>query len=86
MTEASLPRSRLILGLTGGVAAYKAAELARLLILDAVDVQAVMTRSAGHFVGTATLQALTGKPVLTDLWDERFPRCMRYRITHLAGA
>jgi phosphopantothenoylcysteine decarboxylase / phosphopantothenate---cysteine ligase len=78
MTEASLPRSRLILGLTGGVAAYKAAELARLLILDAVDVQAVMTRSAGHFVGTATLQALTGKPVLTDLWDDRFPNGMAH--------
>lgn len=78
MTEASLPRSRLILGLTGGVAAYKAAELARLLILDAVDVQAVMTRSAGHFIGTATLQALTGKPVLTDLWDERFPNGMAH--------
>jgi phosphopantothenoylcysteine decarboxylase/phosphopantothenate--cysteine ligase len=78
MTEASLPRSRLILGLTGGVAAYKAAELARLLILDAVDVQAVMTRSAGHFVGTATLQALTGKPVLTDLWDDSFPNGMAH--------
>ena len=78
MTEVSLPRSRLILGMTGGVAAYKAAELARLLILDAVDVQAVMTRSAGHFVGTATLQALTGKPVLTDLWDERFPNGMAH--------
>jgi phosphopantothenoylcysteine decarboxylase/phosphopantothenate--cysteine ligase len=76
MTEASLPRIRLTLGLTGGVAAYKAAELARLLILDAVDVQAVMTRSACHFVGTATLQALTGKPVLTDLWDQRFPSGM----------
>lgn len=78
MTEASLPRIRLALGLTGGVAAYKAAELARLLILDAVDVQAVMTRSACHFVGTATLQALTGKPVLTDLWDQRFPSGMAH--------
>jgi phosphopantothenoylcysteine decarboxylase / phosphopantothenate---cysteine ligase len=78
MTEASLPRIRLTLGLTGGVAAYKAAELARLLILDAVDVQAVMTRSACHFVGTATLQALTGKPVLTDLWDQRFPSGMAH--------
>lgn len=78
MTEASLPRIRLTLGLTGGVAAYKAAELARLLMLDAVDVQAVMTRSACHFVGTATLQALTGKPVLTDLWDQRFPSGMAH--------
>lgn len=70
MTDASLPNTRrLLLGLTGGVAAYKAAELARLLIHDGMDVQAVMTESACHFVGTATLQALTGKPVFTDLWD-----------------
>ena len=70
MTDASLPNTRhLLLGLTGGVAAYKAAEVARLLIHDGMDVQAVMTESACHFVGTATLQALTGKPVFTDLWD-----------------
>ena len=69
MIDASLPNTRrLLLGLTGGVAAYKAAELARLLIHDGMDVQAVMTESACHFVGTATLQALTGKPVFTDLW------------------
>ena len=60
---------RLLLGVTGGVAAYKAAELARLLMVEGVEVQAVMTRSARHFVGTATLQALTGKPVYTGLWD-----------------
>ena len=59
----------LLVGLTGGLAAYKAAELARLLINDGMDVQAVMTESAQRFVGTATLQALTGKPVFTDLWD-----------------
>ncbi|KIO49978.1 bifunctional phosphopantothenoylcysteine decarboxylase/phosphopantothenate--cysteine ligase CoaBC [Nitrosospira sp. NpAV] len=70
MTDASLFNTRrLLLGLTGGVAAYKAAELARFLIQDGVDVQTVMTESACHFVGTATLQALTGKPVFTDLWD-----------------
>src|SRR5687768_18526961 len=60
---------RMLLGLTGGVAAYKAAELARLLISGGVEVQAVMTKSACHFVGTATLQALTGKPVFIELWD-----------------
>jgi phosphopantothenoylcysteine decarboxylase/phosphopantothenate--cysteine ligase len=59
----------ILLGLTGGVAAYKAAELARLLIKEGVDVQVVMTESALHFVGPATFQALTGKPVLTGLWD-----------------
>lgn len=60
---------RILLGLTGGVAAYKAAELARILVKEGVDVQAVMTESALRFVGAATLQALTGKPVLTGLWD-----------------
>jgi phosphopantothenoylcysteine decarboxylase/phosphopantothenate--cysteine ligase len=58
----------IILGITGGVAAYKAAELARLWVKAGYTVQAVMTEAATHFVGTATLQALTGRPVLTDLW------------------
>lgn len=68
----------LLLGLTGGVAAYKAAELARLLINDGMDVQAVMTESAQRFVGTATLQALTGKPVFTDLWDASITNSMAH--------
>lgn len=58
----------IILGITGGVAAYKAAELARLWIKAGYTVQAVMTEAATHFIGTATMQALTGKPVLTNLW------------------
>ncbi len=62
--------NRILLGVTGGVAAYKAAELARLLMQDGVDVQTVMTRSACLFVGPITMQALTGKPVLTELWQD----------------
>ncbi len=62
--------NRILLGVTGGVAAYKAAELARLLMQDGVDVQVVMTRSACLFVGPITMQALTGKPVLTELWQD----------------
>jgi phosphopantothenoylcysteine decarboxylase/phosphopantothenate--cysteine ligase len=58
----------IILGITGGVAAYKAAELARLWVKAGYTVQAVMTEAATHFVGAATLQALTGRPVLTELW------------------
>ena len=61
---------RIVLGITGGIAAYKAAELTRLLLKDGHDVQTVMTEAAMHFVGTATLQALSGKPVLTQLWNE----------------
>ena len=79
MTDTSLQRARhLLLGLTGGVAAYKAAELTRLLIYDGLDVQAVMTQSACHFVGTATLQALTGKPVFTELWDASIANSMAH--------
>ena len=54
----------IILGITGGVAAYKAAELARLWVKAGYSVQVVMTEAATHFIGAATLQALTGKPVL----------------------
>jgi phosphopantothenoylcysteine decarboxylase/phosphopantothenate--cysteine ligase len=61
---------RIVLGLTGGIAAYKAAELARLLIKQGVDVQVAMTEAACHFITPATMQALTGKPVLTSQWDE----------------
>lgn len=71
-------KKRALLGLTGGVAAYKAAELARLLIREGIEVQAVMTESARHFVGTATLQALTGKPVFTDLWDASIGNSMAH--------
>lgn len=61
--------NRILLGITGGVAAYKAAELVRLLMQEGVDVQAAMTQSAGQFIGAATLHALTGKPVFTELWQ-----------------
>lgn len=74
----SPPARRLLLGLTGGVAAYKAAELARLLMQDGMEVQAVMTESACRFIGPATLQALTGKPVFTDLWDSRVANNMAH--------
>jgi len=61
---------RIVLGITGGIAAYKAAELTRLLVKTGHAVQVIMTEAATHFVGTATLQALSGKPVLTRLWDD----------------
>lgn len=64
-----LTSKHLLLGITGGVAAYKAAELARLVMQqEGIDVQVVMTQSACHFIGPTTLQALTGKPVFTDMW------------------
>ncbi|SFP54049.1 Phosphopantothenate-cysteine ligase /Phosphopantothenoylcysteine decarboxylase [Nitrosomonas cryotolerans] len=69
MTNLSMLKGKhLLFGITGGVAAYKAAELARLLVQSGIDVQTVMTESACRFVGPVTLQSLTGKPVFTDLW------------------
>ena len=61
---------RIVLGVTGGIAAYKAAELARLLVKQGVEVQVAMTEGAAHFITPTTMQALTGKPVLTSQWDE----------------
>ncbi len=63
-----LPR-RLVLGIGGGIAAYKACELVRRLRERDVDVRVVMTAGAEHFLGGATLQALSGQPVRTSLWD-----------------
>lgn len=60
---------RIVLGLTGGIAAYKAAELARLLAKQGVEVQVAMTEAACHFITPATMQALTGRPVLVNQWD-----------------
>lgn len=62
---------RILLGVTGGIAAYKTAELVRLFVKAGKEVTVVMTESATQFVGTATFQALSGKPVYTDLWDTR---------------
>ena len=67
----TLKGKRILLGLTGGVAAYKAAELARLMVKAGADVRTVLTEAATRFVGTATLQALTGQTAWTDLWDAR---------------
>ena len=69
---------RVLLGVTGGIAAYKVAELARLLMRNNVDVRVAMTDAATKFVTAATFQALTGKPVVTDLWDASFENNMAH--------
>ena len=61
--------ARVVLGVTGGIAAYKAAELTRLLVKSGTVVDVVMTTAATRFVSALTFQALSGRPVLTDLWD-----------------
>ncbi len=60
---------KLVLGITGGIAAYKAAELVRLLVKAGFDVQVVMTSAACQFITPVTMQALSGKPVFIDMWD-----------------
>ncbi|MDD5180277.1 MAG: flavoprotein, partial [Gallionellaceae bacterium] len=59
----------ILLGITGGIAAYKAAELARLLVKQGIEVQVAMTEAACHFITPATMQALTGRAVLVNQWD-----------------
>ena len=72
----TLTGKRILLGITGGIAAYKAAELVRLLVKAGADVRVAMTEAATHFIGTATMQALSGQPVWTDLWDARVDDAM----------
>ena len=61
---------RILLGVTGGIAAYKSAEIVRRLRERGAEVQVVMTEAARRFVTPLTFQALSGRPVRTDLWDE----------------
>lgn len=58
-----------LLGITGGIAAYKAAALARLLVKAGATVRPVMTRGATEFIGAATLEGICGEPVRTEVWD-----------------
>lgn len=60
----------IVLGVTGCIAAYKACELARMLMREGCRVKVVMTEAATHFIGPTTFRALTGEPVAVGLWDE----------------
>ncbi len=61
---------RVVLGVTGGIGAYKAALVARLLVGRGATVDVVLTRGAAHFVGAATFEGITGRPVRTEVWDD----------------
>ena len=77
----------IVLGLTGGIACYKAAELARELVKAGATVQVVMTEAAEHFIGATTLQALTNRPVSTSQWDAREANNMAHiNVTRQADA
>jgi phosphopantothenoylcysteine decarboxylase/phosphopantothenate--cysteine ligase len=71
----------ILLGVTGSIAAYKAVEIARLLIKAGEDVHAIMTPSATHFVGPLTFRAITGHPVFSDPLDPQ-----AYQMAHLTLA
>ncbi len=74
----SLLNQKIVLGISGGIAAYKSAELARLLIQEGASVQVVMTEAAQQFVTPVTMQALTGNPVYTSQWDRTIANNMAH--------
>lgn len=74
----NLTGKHLVLGLSGGIACYKAAELLRGLTKAGASVQVVMTEAARHFITPVTMQALSGKPVYTDQWDARISNNMAH--------
>ena len=76
MTE--LAGKHIVLGLSGGVAAYKAAELCRAMIKQGATVQVVMTEAATQFMTPVTMQALSGRPVVMSQWDAREPNNMAH--------
>jgi len=82
-----LSARHIVLGLSGGVACYKAAELTRELIKAGATVQVVMTEAATQFITAATMQALSGRPVYTSQWDAREPNHMPHiNLTREASA
>ncbi|UXY14043.1 bifunctional phosphopantothenoylcysteine decarboxylase/phosphopantothenate--cysteine ligase CoaBC [Chitiniphilus purpureus] len=66
-----MKQKRIVLGVTGGIAAYKAAELTRLMVKAGWDVHVVLSAAGAQFVTATTFQALSGNPVFTDQWDAR---------------
>jgi len=78
--SADLSGKTIVLGVTGGIAAYKAAEICSTLVKAGASVHVVMTEHATRFVGPVTFRALTGNQVITSLWDE--PR--EYEIAHIS--
>lgn len=71
--KTSIHEKHIVLGVCGGIAAYKSAALLRLLTKNGANVRVMMTRNAARFVGPVTFEALSGKPVCTDLFDRTDP-------------
>ncbi|NBW55396.1 MAG: bifunctional phosphopantothenoylcysteine decarboxylase/phosphopantothenate--cysteine ligase CoaBC [Betaproteobacteria bacterium] len=73
-----LSNKHIVLGLSGGIACYKAAELCRALVKEGATVQVVMTEAAAQFVTPVTMQALSNHPVYVSQWDAREPNNMAH--------
>ena len=73
-----LLNKKIVLGISGGIAAYKAAELVRLLIQEGATIQVVMSDAALKFVTPITMQALSGNPVFISQWDNRIANNMAH--------
>lgn len=78
MLMSAIAGRKLVVAVTGGVAAYKAAELVRLLGKAGADVHVVLTEAGARFVTAVTFQALSGNTVWSDLWDPRMPNNMAH--------
>ncbi len=78
-----LAGKHLVLGLSGGIACYKAAELCRALIKAGATVQVVMTEAAGQFMTPVTMQALSGRPVYSSQWDSRSAGGVANSMAHI---
>ncbi|WP_298824738.1 bifunctional phosphopantothenoylcysteine decarboxylase/phosphopantothenate--cysteine ligase CoaBC [uncultured Piscinibacter sp.] len=85
--QGELAGRHLVLGLSGGIACYKAAELTRTLVKAGATVQVVMTEAAEHFITAVTMQALSNRPVYVSQWDAREPNNMAHiNLTREADA
>jgi phosphopantothenoylcysteine decarboxylase / phosphopantothenate---cysteine ligase len=78
-----LAGKHVVLGLSGGIACYKAAELCRALVKAGATVQVVMTEAAEQFITAVTLQALSGRPVFTSQWDARTSGGVDNNMAHI---
>lgn len=85
MTAEAQDRPTFVLAVTGSIAAYKAAEVARLLGAEGYRVLPVMTEHARDFLGPATLSGITGEPVRTTMWDASFPGEMHVDLARRAA-
>ncbi|MDO9360895.1 MAG: bifunctional phosphopantothenoylcysteine decarboxylase/phosphopantothenate--cysteine ligase CoaBC [Polaromonas sp.] len=83
VVEGDLAGKHIVLGLSGGIACYKAAELCRALIKQGATVQVVMTEAAEQFITAVTLQALSGRPVFTSQWDSRTAGGINNSMAHI---